>query len=40
MGEKEAKNPNPKPSEKHLSEAKYINGESEQGSLWNVNEEL
>lgn len=38
VGEEEAKNP--KQSEKHLSEAKYVNEESEQGSLRTVNEEL
>lgn len=40
MGKEEAKNRNPKQSEKYLSEAKYVNGESEQGNLWTVNEEL
>lgn len=29
VGEEEAKNPNPKQSEKHLSEAKYVSGESD-----------
>lgn len=40
VGEEEVKNPNPKQSEKHLSEAKYVNGQREQGSLQTVNKEL
>lgn len=40
MGEEEAKNSNPKQSENHLSEAKYVNRESEQGRLRTVNEVL